>query len=141
MKVLSIWCPWAQLIMLAGKDVENRGWMTTYRGPLAIHASKGNHSSSEVDELLWNLVDDGMVTLGLAKQISARVPDDRGKIIGVVQLVGAKRSSQSRWWVQGQVALELAEPRMLVTPIVHRGEQGMRDFVMPAGVEFVAGPA
>lgn len=40
MKAISIQQPWAWAILHAGKDVENRTWRTTYRGPVAIHASK-----------------------------------------------------------------------------------------------------
>jgi hypothetical protein len=131
MKILSVWCPWAQLILCAGKDVENRGWSTTYRGPLLIHASKLNHKKREVDEILGRLAGEGMITQALRWQIAHRVPADRGKIIGVVNLVGAKKSSTSKWWVPGQVALELAEPKLFAEPIAHRGEQGMREYRGP----------
>lgn len=40
MKVLSIQQPWAELICMGIKDVENRSWPTKYRGNFLIHASK-----------------------------------------------------------------------------------------------------
>ena len=40
MKALSIMQPWAWLIVNGHKDVENRTWATTYRGPILIHAGK-----------------------------------------------------------------------------------------------------
>jgi hypothetical protein len=40
MKALSIRQPWAWLIITGHKDVENRSWTTTYRGPLLIHAAR-----------------------------------------------------------------------------------------------------
>jgi hypothetical protein len=40
MKELSIRQPWAWLIIAGHKDVENRSWTTTYRGPLLIHAAR-----------------------------------------------------------------------------------------------------
>jgi hypothetical protein len=40
MKALSIRQPWAWLIIHAGKDIENREWRTSFRGPVLIHASK-----------------------------------------------------------------------------------------------------
>jgi hypothetical protein len=138
MKVLSIWCPWPQLIMLAGKDVENRGRATPYRGPLAIHASKGNHSPRECAEILGDLVYEQLITSEVAEVIMRRIPGDRGKIIGVADIVGTSQESKSPWWVPGQVAINLASPRILVTPIGHRGEQGLRSYEMPAGVEFEA---
>jgi activating signal cointegrator 1 len=39
-KGLSLWQPWASLIAIGSKSVETRSWATSYRGWLAIHASK-----------------------------------------------------------------------------------------------------
>jgi len=39
MRCLSINQPWATLIALGAKRIETRSWSTSYRGPLAIHAS------------------------------------------------------------------------------------------------------
>lgn len=41
MKALTITQPWASLIAIGAKRIETRGWRTSYRGPLAIHAAKG----------------------------------------------------------------------------------------------------
>ena len=41
MKAISIMQPWATLIAEGHKRIETRNWTTYYRGPLAIHASKG----------------------------------------------------------------------------------------------------
>lgn len=40
MKCLSLHQPWATLIAIGAKRIETRGWSTSYRGPLAIHAAK-----------------------------------------------------------------------------------------------------
>jgi len=40
MRGLTICQPYASLIVQGDKPVENRGWYTTYRGPLVIHAGK-----------------------------------------------------------------------------------------------------
>ena len=40
MKAVSLWQPWATLVVLGLKKVETRGWYTSYRGPLLIHAAK-----------------------------------------------------------------------------------------------------
>lgn len=40
MKCLSLWQPWALGMFLGIKTNETRSWATSYRGPLAIHASK-----------------------------------------------------------------------------------------------------
>lgn len=40
MKALSLWQPWATLVVAGEKRVETRGWATAHRGPLLIHAAK-----------------------------------------------------------------------------------------------------
>ena len=43
---LSIRQPWAELIVRGHKDVENRTWRHSYRGPVLIHA--GHKSELDV---------------------------------------------------------------------------------------------
>ncbi|MCT6925290.1 ASCH domain-containing protein [Metasolibacillus sp.] len=40
MKAITITQPWASLIALGEKQFETRGWSTTHRGEIAIHAGK-----------------------------------------------------------------------------------------------------
>lgn len=40
MKALTICQPYAHLIAIGDKRVENRSWPTRYRGPIAVHAGK-----------------------------------------------------------------------------------------------------
>jgi hypothetical protein len=40
-KALSLTQPWASLVVIGAKRIETRSWPTSYRGPVAIHASKG----------------------------------------------------------------------------------------------------
>lgn len=59
MKAITLWQPWAFLVMLAGhpdpdiaklgKHFETRSWHTVYRGQLAIHAAK--YIPPEAEEL------------------------------------------------------------------------------------------
>lgn len=39
MKAISLWQPWAHLVVLGLKRWETRSWSTSYRGPLLIHAA------------------------------------------------------------------------------------------------------
>jgi len=39
-KAISLWQPWASLLVCGAKRVETRGWPIKYRGPLAVHATK-----------------------------------------------------------------------------------------------------
>jgi len=40
MKAITIWQPWASLLVSGEKKHETRSWATSYRGPIAIHAAK-----------------------------------------------------------------------------------------------------
>jgi len=39
MKAITIWQPWASLLVSGQKQYETRSWATSYRGPIAIHAA------------------------------------------------------------------------------------------------------
>lgn len=89
MKALSIMQPWATLIAQGAKRIETRSWETSYRGPLAIHASKGLpgwvadvvRSDPQFATALGNLLDPRGKVLG-------DLP--RGCIIAICQLVSVK---------------------------------------------------
>jgi hypothetical protein len=51
MKLISLWQPWATAMALNVKCNETRSWRTSYRGWLAIQASKGGLSKTELREL------------------------------------------------------------------------------------------
>ena len=76
MKALTIKQPWASLIIYGDKDVENRSWPTSYRGPLLIHAGKGYDVNGD-------------------QYIDAPIPLEAGGIIGQVDL-GAGRHHRLR---------------------------------------------
>ena len=48
MKAITIWQPWAELIILGFKKIETRSWETNYRGRIAIHAGKFHRMPHEV---------------------------------------------------------------------------------------------
>lgn len=40
MKAITVWQPWAQLLVDGHKHIETRPWATSYRGVILIHAGK-----------------------------------------------------------------------------------------------------
>lgn len=50
MKAISLWEPWASLMMTGAKTIETRSWQTNYRGDLLICSSK---AGLKKDELRW----------------------------------------------------------------------------------------
>ncbi len=101
MKALSVRQPWAWLIVQAHKDVENRPWQTSYRGPLLIHASRA------VDEraVAW------LRELGSEQGVRIPATFEVGGIVGRAVLADCVDHSSSEWFC-GPLGfvLEDAEP-------------------------------
>jgi hypothetical protein len=117
MLALTVKQPWADAIIHAQKDIENRTWPTAYRGPLAIHAGKSYDEGGRLFMLRHNLY----------------VPDDlvSGAIIGVVDLIDCTHTtSDSRWAEPGVWHWRLANPRA-VEPVFVRGQQGLFTVTVP----------
>jgi activating signal cointegrator 1 len=105
MKTLSLTQPWATLVAINAKRVETRSWGTSYRGQLAIHASKS--FPKDCKELCG---DDPFFTKLLAAGYGRReqgAPDDnwmeidverlpRGVIIATCFLTDCRRITESR---------------------------------------------
>ncbi len=88
LKVISLWEPWATLMALKAKHIETRDWGTAFRGDVAIQATLGGLSQSELFEtcarepFLSVLKLAGVLRTGMGvKDVSRAFP--RGKIIAV----------------------------------------------------------
>lgn len=102
MRALSIRQPWAWLIVHGHKGIENRNWATRYRGPIAIHASKGM-TRDEYEE-----------ANSLAKSLGVELPElkslERGGIVGHANIVDCVSESDSDWFF-GKYGFVLAAAR------------------------------
>jgi len=106
MKTLTIRQPWTSLILSGQKDVENRSWKTSYRGPILIHAAAAT--------------DRDAIKAGIGN------PDSpTGVILGVVTLVDIVTDSDSPWAEEGQFHWILADPKPFAEPIPARGALGL----------------
>lgn len=131
-KAISIRQPWAWAIVHAGKDIENRDWKTSYRGPVAIHAAKGMGKQEYADAA-------GFITrtIGSAPDqewlmkwhgvCAAPYRLDRGGIIGVAEIVDCVQHSDSPWFF-GRFGFVLRNARP-VDFISVRGELGFFDWL------------
>jgi hypothetical protein len=141
MKALSLIQPWASLIATGAKRIETRTWPTSYRGPIAIHASKwrndrGRIISSEIACYLQLALDEpfsSALTMGGIDRV-ADLPS--GAIVATAHLFACRRTEDlvpdalerefgnyapGRWcWVLERV-------RPLPAPIPCRGAQGLWD--------------
>lgn len=106
MRALSIRQPWAWLIVHGHKDVENRSWPTSYRGPLIIHAS-ATVARSYYEEAAAEVERSFGITVPPLAQI------ERGGVVGMADLVDCVHKSESRWWIPDSCAFVLANARPL----------------------------
>jgi hypothetical protein len=123
MKAITICQPYPHLIMIGEKPVENRGWGTLYRGPLAIHAGKNRAWLNDGDE---------------EKAAAAGQPLVFGAIVAVCNLVDCLRLEKinrgmydekypqlkSRAHCYGPWCWVLTDVVRLAVPVQYRGQQG-----------------
>lgn len=120
MKALSIRQPWADAILLHGKDIENRTWSTTYRGPLLIHAAKMPDRDDAYEFIAR--------ATGQFSENSIPMAEHFGGIIGIVDLVDVVTTSKSPWFTLAGCGFGwvLKNPRRLPFHRV-RGQLGLFD--------------
>jgi hypothetical protein len=125
MKALSLWQPWASLVIVGAKQYETRSWKTSYRGTLVIHAA-----------LKW---DAELETHAFHFKAHLGAPLDampRGVALGTVELVEIittedalfkegidARERQFGDYSSGRWAWRLANPIAFPEPILCAGHQ------------------
>ena len=85
-RILTVRQPWASLIVLGHKDIENRTWSTRYRGPLLIHAASVISRNDRIARAFAASMD---------IELPHKLP--LGRIVGVVRLDGCISRSESPW--------------------------------------------
>jgi hypothetical protein len=121
MKALSIKQPWAYLIAMGIKDIENRSWKTNFRGRIYIHASKTPDLSKEVIASILRRIDGKE-----AAEFMLAYQHDLvfGAIIGEVDIVDCVTKSDSPWF-EGPYGFALANAVMYRKPIIRPGRLGL----------------
>lgn len=108
MKVLSVREPWAWLVVNNWKNIENRTWETSYRGPLLIHSSLQFDTSA----IPW-MIENGFGMASVAvmdhfkiiahKKSGELIPENKkelGGITGVVNLTRITSGYNVSSWAQ-----------------------------------------
>jgi len=118
---LSLWQPWAWLVVNGYKLIENRPWHTYVRGTILIHASQTFdvqaylHMTDHPDNYVRKAVE------AMSEQIDT-IRRTRGVIIGQVDIVGCVAESKSPWFT-GPWGFVLANPKAYPDPTPCRGYQ------------------
>lgn len=107
MKIITIRQPWAYLIVNGSKDIENRTWATSYRGPVLIHAS---------------------LSVNRALCLKHRLdPDElrKGGVVEIAEIADCVVKNRSRWFF-GPYGFVLRKRRPL--PFIKwKGSLGLRE--------------
>jgi hypothetical protein len=119
-KALTIKQPWAELVALGLKDIENRGWRSRYRGVVCIHASKTfDHACLE-----WirdRFADNSRVMAVLERPENLAL----GAFIGAATLADITRHHPSPWAQEGMEHWVFREARKFPTAYPWRGTQSL----------------
>lgn len=130
-KAVSLWQPWATLVVIGAKRIETRSWQTSYREQMFIHAAKTEQAISNC--YAWPF----------DKYIREPAGLPFGAIIGSVNLVLIESTTMALARLQqseseqaqeeyrfgnfehGRFAWRLENPSKLLEPIPMRGRQGI----------------
>src|ERR1700722_9800589 len=143
MKALSIIQPWASLIAIGANKFETRGYVTNYRGPIAIHASARMNADAK-----YSLSTDLFATT-LKPYYGLQSPLPLGCIVATARLADCLKCE---WWKDssfvhnlsvneqrfgnfdtGRYAWLLSDVTMLSSPIPARGALGLWEWTQPEG--------
>jgi hypothetical protein len=102
MKAISIRQPWASLIVAGIKDIENRSWITHYRGKVLVHAAQ------KFDKKGY----DQLKKMGVPETIIKAMGEYAGGIIGEVEIVDCVKKSDSPWF-EGPFGFVLTNAKVL----------------------------
>lgn len=135
MRALTLRQPWASLVVRGAKQIETRERSTSYRGLIAIHASR------TFDPAQWRLSDREPFASALG---GLNLHKTLGKVIGTVELVDCRPveeigeiSAQERafgHFEAGRWAWVLRNPRTRI-PVNACGQLGMWEWAPPKGWE------
>ena len=116
MVALSVRQPWAWALVTGRKPLENRSWMTLYRGRVWIHAAK---TAPDPNAIAW-----------IRSHFPFSVPNayplyPLGALVGYVTLTDCLVSSDNVWYVPGNYAWMVSDAVALRAPVPMRGRQGL----------------
>lgn len=132
MKALSIRQPWARLIVLGWKDIENRSWPIGHRRsdpaylPMRIYV----HASKTLAKYPKCYIDLEKIAQGdhdlldaLVNLMGFKFCLDLGALIGEVDIIDCVKTSNSQWF-EGPYGFVLANPTVYREPISCKGRLG-----------------
>lgn len=144
MRAITIWQPWADLIIRGLKSYETRSWATGYCGPIAIHAAKFRKLPHEVYEDIAKAIDirPEEYEESWLGQLEKGLPANHfGAVLGWGYMNPPYRTDGRTWWTKtekalgdfspGRLAYPICKVKAYPTPIPAKGQQGLWKFRAP----------
>lgn len=129
MKIISVRAPWWVFIVHSNKDIENRDWPTSYRGPVLIHASSWWQQDDVEDDAesaaIMRAAAGSPGSVSGNKMTWAQMRAKGGHIVGRADIVDCVSSTSSPWFV-GKFGFVLAN-RAPIHPIPFKARLGLFD--------------
>lgn len=122
MRILTIRQPWASYVIAGIKDVENRSWVTNFRGIIGIHAAKRMADIGDMERA------ERIARKAYSQEALSRAQsylDIYGAIIGTVELADIIIDSVSVWADKGQNHWVISRPTIFERPIWVPGQRGL----------------
>jgi hypothetical protein len=131
MKALSIRQPYAWAIVAGYKDVENRDWLTHFRGRVLIHAGK-RQEVGDVDGVIRSVAvqtrrTDAEVATEYGEHLQA---GGLGAIVGAATISDCVQNMESEWFY-GKYGFVMTDPKA-IRPLPCKG--ALSFFSVPADV-------
>lgn len=127
-KAITLWQPWATLVLLGLKRYETRSWPTSYRGPLVIHAAarpvQQEECNPEIIEALQKAGFDSLASLPLGVGLCVVTLADCIPTEEALQFIGGQERAFGNYAV-GRFAWKLEDRWPFPKPIQARGFQGL----------------
>lgn len=134
LKCLSLWEPWATLVVKGHKRYETRSWYTYHRGPLAIHASTRMVDAEHFCNATFRQALQEFIWLGDRQAYAPLGAFTCGCIIGVVFLSACDTTDEVRPKItereiafgdysQGRYAWQFTKCHRFDSPVHFRGRQ------------------
>jgi hypothetical protein len=115
---LSVRQPWADLIMIGEKDVENRSRRTRFRGTILLHASAAKPKPELAEAFRSDAAAAGWIKKNEPWEF------DLGAILGTIDILDCVQASSSRWF-SGPFGWILANAKPFDDVIPFKGAVGI----------------
>lgn len=136
MKAITLWQPFATLVVAGLKGHETRSWSTEYRGEILIHAAK-KPISQVIEQMSKEAVEEATRLLREAGIVERLDDLPTGCIVGFANLVDVVKTEETEVseterlfgdWTSGRYGWKMTDPVRFHERIEAKGQQGLWNY-------------